>query len=172
MNRQIDSSVASPQEKVETASLDEFQNIGVSAGGRRVILSDRTFFAELHKIVERVNSDSRFVKSLADFTDTTLVLSATDTGRELMIVLGSGRVSAHAHSDQPFDFKIQATEKVHWAVLSGQMGADTAFFAGKVRVCGSVLAAFRVKNRLLGLLQPHLARAWEESDKVSSEFPY
>ena len=63
---------------------------------------------------------------------------------------------ARTRADGPFDVKIRATEQTHQAVLSGEMDADAAFFTGKVRILGSVLTAFRVKNRFLSFLQRHL----------------
>lgn len=113
---------------------------------------------EVDRLVATMNHDSEFIRQAAEFKGTTLVLSATDTGRELMITIDKQGVRACSHTGESFDVKIEATEQIHWAVLSGQMDADAAFFAGKVRICGSIVTAFRVKNRLLSLLQSHLTR--------------
>jgi hypothetical protein len=45
------------------------------------------------------------------------------------------------------------------------MDADAAFFAGKASVSGSVVTAFRLKNRFLSLLRRHLAHRLEIEDK-------
>ncbi len=113
--------------------------------------------SEVNRLVERMNRDQRFAEQIAEFKNTALVLSATDTGRELMITLGEEGIRARPYAGEPFDVKVLATEDVHWAVLSGQMDADAAFFTRKVRISGRVSTAFRVKNRFLSLLQWHLA---------------
>jgi predicted lipid carrier protein YhbT len=74
-------------------------------------------------------------------------------------------VRVRPYTDEPFDVKIRATEQVLWAVLSGRMDADAAFFAGKASVSGSVVTAFRLKNRFLSLLRRHLAHRLEIEDK-------
>ncbi|KKL64730.1 hypothetical protein LCGC14_2162080 [marine sediment metagenome] len=116
---------------------------------------------QVDRLVEAMNADSRFIEQLADVRATTLVLRATDTGREIMIVLDRHGVQARAHDGEPFDAMIEATEQVHVAVLTGQMDADAAFFARKVSIHGSLLAAFRVKNRFLSLLHWH----WDHQEQ-------
>ena len=113
-----------------------------------------------------MNRDPQFIKQVTGFKGATLVLSATDTGREFMIGLDKQGVRVRPYAGESFDAKIRATERVLWAVLSGQMDADAAFFAGKASVCGSVITAFRVKNRFLSLLQKHLAHRLEAKDKL------
>ena len=122
------------------------------------MFSDGDIIQKISRLTETMNRDAQFVKRIAEFAGTTLVLSATDTGRELAIVLDGQEVRVHPYVGGSCDAKIRATEEVHWAVLSGRMDPDTAFFAGKVHISGSVVTAFRVKNRLLGHLQQHLAR--------------
>jgi predicted lipid carrier protein YhbT len=112
-----------------------------------------------------MNRDPQFIKQVAGFKGITLVLSATDTGREFTIELSKKGVRVRPYTDEPFDVKIRATEQVLWAVLSGQMDADAAFFAGKASVSGSVVTAFRLKNRFLSLLRRHLAHRLEIEDK-------
>jgi len=109
-------------------------------------------------IVKIINRDENLIRQLAEFQRATLVLSATDTGRRLMIVLTKQGIQLNHYDGTPFDVEILATEQVHWAVLCGQMDADSAFFAGKMRVHGSVSIAFRVRSRFLGLVQWHLAQ--------------
>jgi predicted lipid carrier protein YhbT len=127
---------------------------------------DTTSMHELNRLVEMMNRDRRFVKTAAQFKDTVLVLSATDTGRELMIELSKKGVRVCPYTGQAFDVKIRATEQILWAVLSGQMDADAAFFAGKASVSGSVVTAFRVKNSFLSLLQRYLAQRLEAIEQV------
>ena len=123
---------------------------------------------EVTCLVERMNENPQFLKQLAEFKGIRLVLSATDTAREFMIILDAKGAHVRPYSGEPFDVKIQAAEKVHLAVLSGEMDADAAFFAGKVRIRGSVIAAFRVKNRFLSLLQWHLAREFQTMGKSTA----
>ena len=114
---------------------------------------------DVSRIVQSLNADPQFMRRLGRLSGTVLVLSATDTGRELMIHLEREGVVTRPYAGEPFDVKIEATEDVHWAVLSGQMDADAAFFARKVRVHGSIVKAFRLKNMFLSPLQSHLALA-------------
>ncbi len=128
---------------------------------RDAVLPDNDALDEVNRLVAFANRDPQFVRQLARFRDTALVLSATDTGRELTILLKGGRVRILPYAEESFDVKIEAAEQVHWDVLLGRMDADAAFFAGKVRIVGSVLVAFRVKNGFLSLLQSHMACARE-----------
>ena len=119
----------------------------------------------MNQLVEMMNRNPQFIKQVTGFKGATLVLSATDTEREFTITLSKQGVRVCAYAVEPFDVKIRATERVLWAVLSGQMDADAAFFAGKASVSGSVVTAFRLKNRFLSLLQRHLAYRLEIEDK-------
>jgi putative sterol carrier protein len=122
---------------------------------------------ELNRIVEGLNADPQFLARVAILDRKVLVLSATDTGRSLTIAIGEAGVSIRPHAGEPFDARIEATEEVHWAVLSGQMDADAAFFSGKVRIYGSLVTAFRMKNRFLSLLQSYLAQECAPANKPS-----
>ncbi len=115
---------------------------------------------------EALNRDPQFLANATQSPETTLVLSATDTGREIMVTLSEQGLRVRLWAGEPFDVKIEATEKVHWAVLSGDMDADAAFFMRKVRIRGSVPTAFRVKNRFLSLLQSCLAPKTQGFDKT------
>ncbi len=128
-------------------------------------LSSNDIIHEVSQLVEMMNRDPQFIKQIAGFKGITLVLSATDTEREFTIELNEQGVRAQPYVGEPFDVKIRANEEVLWAVLSGRMDADAAFFAGKASVSGSVVAAFRLKNRFLSLLQRHLARRLEAMGK-------
>ena len=79
------------------------------------------------------------------------------------------RVCAHLNGSGSFDVKIQASEEIHLAMLSGKMDPDTAFFTGKARIRGSVLTAFRIKNKFLSLVQWHLAREFRAGDNQPSK---
>jgi collagenase-like PrtC family protease/putative sterol carrier protein len=127
--------------------------------------SDDDILCELNKLVEVMNNDSQFIECAARFKGTTVVLSATDTKRSYIIKLDKQGVHVHSYINGPFDVKIQAIEQVLWKVLSGQMDADAAFFAGKASVSGSVFTAFRVKNKFLSLLQKHITHKLEVKDK-------
>ncbi len=118
--------------------------------------SDDRLAGEVASILDTINRDPQFVRQIAGLKTTTLVMSATDTGRELLILLDKSGVRARPYAGEPHDVQISATEEVHWAVLSGQMDADAAFFAGRVRISGSVTAAFRIKNKFLNLVQSYL----------------
>ena len=84
---------------------------------------------------------------------------------ERKIQLNAKGVRFRLYASGPFDVMIQAAEQVLWAVISGQMDADAAFFAGKDSVSGSVVKAFRLKNKFLSLLQRQLAHRLETEDK-------
>jgi collagenase-like PrtC family protease/predicted lipid carrier protein YhbT len=114
---------------------------------------------QIGRLVEQVCRDPHFVKQLNGFKDTTVVLGAPDTGRELMITFEEKSVRVAPYAGGPFDVMVRAREEVHLAVLAGRMDADAAFFTGKVQLSGSVLAAFRVKNNFLSLVQRHLAKS-------------
>ncbi len=122
---------------------------------------------ELNEIVEKMNSDQEFIKATAAFKTTTIVLSATDTGREFIILLDKQGVQVRPYVGEPFDVMIKAAQQILWEILSGRMDADAAFFAGKVNVCGSVIKAFYVKNRFLGILQKHVAHKLEVEGKLT-----
>ncbi len=128
-------------------------------------LSSNDIIREVNQLVEMMNRNPQFIKQVAGFKGATLVLSATDTEREFTITLSKQGVRVCAYAVESFDVKIRATERVLWAVLSGQMDADAAFFAGKASVSGSVVTAFRLKNRFLSLLQRHIACRLEIEDK-------
>lgn len=124
----------------------------------------RDVMREVNRLLAALGRDACFRRQVAEFATTTLVLSATDTGRELAVVLGEQGVRAHPYEGEPFDVKIRATESVHQAVLYGELDPDAAFFAGRVRICGCLLTAFRVKNRFLGFVQQHLGRGLGAAD--------
>lgn len=111
---------------------------------------------EVNGLAGVMGRDLQFIRKIREFGDMTLVLSATDTGREIAITLDGQGVHARLYQGGRFDVKIRATEQVHWEVLSGETDADEAFFAGRVNVSGSIVTAFRLKNGLLPLLQAHL----------------
>ncbi len=127
--------------------------------------SDEDILFELNQLADVMNHDPQFIKHTAGFKNTSVVLSATDTKRSFMLKLNGQGVQISRYLDGPFDVKIQAAEQVLWDVLSGQMDADAAFFAGKARVCGSVYTAFRVKNKFLSFLQKHIAHKLDAQDK-------
>jgi predicted lipid carrier protein YhbT len=129
--------------------------------------SSEQILRELDQLVEMMNGDPQFSERLARFRGTTVVLSATDTKREFIIELDEQGVCVRLYTGESSDVKIQAAEQVLWAVLSGQMDADAAFFAGKVRIRGSVATAFRVKNGFLSFIQKHLARRLGANNKLA-----
>lgn len=88
-----------------------------------------------------------------------LLLSATDTGHEFMVEFDEFGVKARPYTGGPFHVGIRAKEQVYWSLLTGQVDADAAFFAGKIRVRGSIVKAFRVKNKFLALIQRHVTSA-------------
>jgi predicted lipid carrier protein YhbT len=129
--------------------------------------SSEQILRELDQLVEMMNDDPQFSERLARFRGTTVVLSATDTKREFIIELDEQGVCVQPYTGESSDVKIQAAEQVLWAVLSGQMDADAAFFAGKVRIRGSVATAFRVKNGFLSFIQKHLAHRLGANNKFA-----
>ncbi len=154
--------------QAETASASCSQQTGIfPIPGGSIAWSDSEIIGKLNWILERANRDPRLLKEIAELKGTILILSATDTGRQIMITFDSQGARARLCGSDTFDVKIQATEEVHWALLSGEMDADGAFFAGKIRISGSISTAFRVKNRLLSLLQWHLARGLGDTDRAT-----
>lgn len=105
-----------------------------------------------------MSNNSQFLRKMAEFKGTTLVISATDTGFEVIVELDGQGVRIRPYNGEPCDVKIRATEQTFWAVFSGEMDADAAFFAGRVRISGSVVKAFCIKNSFLSVVQRHLAR--------------
>jgi collagenase-like PrtC family protease/putative sterol carrier protein len=132
--------------------------------------SNSDIIRELNQLVEMMNRDPQFIKQVAGVKSATVVLSAIDTGREFIIGLDKQGVRVCPYAGESFDVKIKATEQVHLAVLSGRMDADAAFFTGKVRICGSVVTAFRVKNRFLSILQKYIAHRLEAKDKLTISY--
>jgi putative sterol carrier protein len=122
---------------------------------------------ELDELTETMNHDKQFMEQMATFKATTIVISATDTKREFIILLDKQGVQARPYAGESFDVMFKAAEQILWEVLSGRMDADAAFFAGKVNVCGSAVKAFRVKNRFLSILQKHVAHKLEVEDKLT-----
>lgn len=134
-------------------------------GAQRRAWSTGELINEVEGLVAEMNRDPHVLEQLAEFDGTTLVLSATDTGREMAIVLDGGGVRVSPYAGEPFDVKIRGTEQVHEAVLFGEMDPDAAFFTGKIRISGSIVTAFRIKNRFLSLLQRHFARKRDAGDQ-------
>ena len=129
------------------------------------IWPDDDILRKLNQLVDVMNNDPQFIECAAGFKGAAVVLGATDTKRSFIIKLDKQGVQVHPYTDGPFDVKIQAAEQVLWAVLSGQMDADAAFFAGKVRISGSIFTAFRVKNKFLSFLQKHIAHRLKAEDE-------
>ncbi len=127
--------------------------------------SDDDILRELNQLVEVMNNDSQFIEDTAKFKGTTVVLSATDTKRSFIIKMDKQGVQVDPYINGPFDVEIQATEQILWEVLSGQMDADAAFFAGKASVSGSIVTAFRVKNKFLSFLQKYMTHKLEVENK-------
>jgi collagenase-like PrtC family protease/predicted lipid carrier protein YhbT len=157
-----------PQGQLEKKSVQEpCSTIEATSGDLSHTLSSDDIIRELNQLVEVMNRDPKFIEQITGFKSTVIVISATDTGREFIIGLDEQGVWIRPYVDESFDVKIRATEQVHWAILSGRMDADTAFFAGKACIYGSVAKAFRLKNRFLSLLQKHLAHRLEANNKLS-----
>ncbi len=153
------SNVYLPEERMEAAvDSDASASAPGDAATRPRLQPVGGLARKIGRLVAALCSDPRFVRQAAAFSPATVVLSATDTNRELAIVLDGQGVRVHPYAGGSFDAKIRATERVHWAVLVGQMDPDAAFFAGEVRISGSLVTAFRVKNTFLSFVQQHLAR--------------
>ncbi len=162
MNHQINSAFPRPVASATVCSLDE-DDVFTRMNNQRA-LSSEDIMSQVNRVVETLNHDRQFLDHVAEFRGLTVVLSATDTGRELLISFDEQQVCTHLNGNGPFDVKIQASEEVHLAMLSGKMDPDTAFFTGKARIRGSVLTAFRIKNKFLSLVQWHLAREFRAGD--------
>ncbi len=129
-------------------------------------LSNDEIIWRVSQLIEDISRDPKFMNQIAGFKQISIVFSATDTGREFTVFLDEQRVRVSPGSRESCTFKIWATEQVLWAILSGQMDADAAFFSGKVRIYGSIARAFRVKNRFLSLLQKHLSDRLQDIEQL------
>ncbi len=135
-----------------------------------VTWSNDKIIRELNELTEMMNRDKQFMEQMATFKTTTIVISATDTKREFIILLDTQGVQVHPYAGESFDVMIKAAEQILWEILSGRMDADTAFFAGKVSVCGSVVKAFHVKNRFLSILQKYVVHKLEIEEETILNF--
>lgn len=129
-------------------------------------LSNDEIIWRVSQLIEDISRDPKFMNQIAGFKRVSIVFSAADTGREFTVFLDEQRVRVISGSSESCTFKIRATEQVLWAILSGQMDADAAFFSGKVRIYGSIARAFRVKNRFLSLLQKHLSDRLQDIEQL------
>ena len=162
MNLRTDTSFPKQADTATIHSLDK-DDVFTRLNHQRA-LSSEDIMGQVNRVVETLNDDRQFLDQVARFKGLTVVLSATDTGRELSITFDERCVCSHLNGGGPFDVKIQASEEVHLAMLSGKMDPDAAFFTGKARIRGSVLTAFRVKNKFLSLVQWHLAHEFRTMD--------
>ncbi len=162
MNLRTDTSSPKQADRASIHSSDEDDVF--SRLNRQRALSSEDIMGQVNRIVETLNDDRQFLDQVAQFKGLTVVLSATDTGRELSITFDERCVRTYLNGGGPFDVKILASEEVHLAMLSGKMDPDAAFFTGKARIRGSVLTAFRVKNKFLSLVQWHLAHEFRTRD--------
>jgi len=77
------------------------------------------------------------------------VFEATDTGRCISIIFDKGDISSYVGRMDPYDLRFEATEATHLGILSGQIDPDGAFFTRKIRICGPLVEAVRLKNLFL-----------------------
>ena len=132
--------------------------------------SDDDILHELSQLLDVMNNDPQFIENTARLKDTTVVFSATDTERSFIIKLNKQGVQVHPYTDGPFDVRIQADEQVFWEIFSGRMDADAAFFAGKASVSGSIVTAFRIKNKFLSFLQKYMTHRLEEDKSFANHY--
>ncbi len=129
-------------------------------------LSNDEIIWRVSQLIEDLSCDPEFMNQIIGFKHVSIVFGATDTGREFTVFLDEQRVRVSPGSSESCTFKVWATEQVLWAILSGQMDADAAFFSGKVKISGSIARAFRVKNRFLSLLQKHLSGRLQDIEQL------
>ena len=72
---------------------------------------DVEIMEDVSRLVRIMNADRGFTRDLARMAGTTLVLSATDTGRELEVMMKADGVVARPYEGGPYDVKIEATEE-------------------------------------------------------------
>ena len=107
---------------------------------------------------ESLRADKRVVKELGGRKTTKVLFVARDTGRRITVEIGNGRLSCHLGDGVESDVTIEAAEETLAGVIRGDLDADAAYFSGRLRVRGSLAAAFKLRVKLLGLVQAHAAR--------------
>ncbi len=115
---------------------------------------------------ESLRADKRVLKELRGAKTTKVLFVARDTGRRITVEIGNGRLSCHLGDGAESDVTIEAAEETLAGVISGDLDADAAYFCGKLRVRGSLVAAFKLRVKLLGLIQAHAAKLRVSSASV------
>jgi putative sterol carrier protein len=107
---------------------------------------------------ESLRADKRVVRELGGAKTTRVLFVARDTGRRITVEIGNGRLSCHLGDGAESDVMIEAAEETLAGVIRGDLDADAAYFSGRLQVQGSLVAAFKLRVKLLGLVQAHAAR--------------
>ncbi len=107
---------------------------------------------------ESLSADKRVIKELGGAKTTKVLFFARDTGRRITVEVGNGRLSCHLGGGVQSDVIIEAAEETLAGIIMGSLDADAAYFSGRLRVRGSLVAAFKLRVRLLGLVQAHAAK--------------
>ncbi len=115
---------------------------------------------------ESLRADKRVVRELRAPKTTKVLFVARDTGRRITVEIGNGRLSCRLGDGAESDVMIEAAEETLAGVIRGDLDADAAYFSGRLRVRGSLAAAFKLRVKLLGLVQAHAARVQISSAPV------
>lgn len=111
----------------------------------------------LQSLEESLLGDEAAMKTLSAMEPTKVSFIAKDTGLQVALEVGNGRLSCRLGVQAEPDVVMEATEETLVGVLSGALDADIAYFCGKLSIRGSLAAAFRLRIKLLGLVQAHAA---------------
>ncbi|MFH1007302.1 MAG: SCP2 sterol-binding domain-containing protein [Candidatus Latescibacterota bacterium] len=105
------------------------------------------------ELAELIESIKRIPEVVADLEKgggrKVAVFEATDTGGVVSIVFDGGDISACLGRVEDCDLRFQATEAIHLGILSGRLDPDSAFFARKIKIHGSLFEAIKLKNLFL-----------------------
>ncbi len=125
-------------------------------------VDDEDVESSLALLEDALSADEKVLKVVAGMKPTRIAFAAPETGRRVMVEVGGGRLSfrlgGEDECDVEYDVMIEATEDTLARVIRGEWDADAADFTGRLRIRGSLAAAFTLRVKLLGLVQMHAAK--------------
>ncbi len=119
-------------------------------------MSDADVESALALIEESLSNDERAREAARAIEPATVVFAAVDTDRRVAVELAGGRISLRLDGATACDVMIEATEETLSKIFRGESDADAAYFSGRLSIRGSLMTAFRLRTRLLGLVQAHV----------------
>ncbi len=119
-------------------------------------MSDADVESALSLLEESLSNDERAREVARAIGPATVVFAAVDSDRRVAVELAGGRILLRLDSVTAYDVMIEATEDTLSEIFRGASDADAAYFSGRLSVRGSLMTAFRLRARLLGLVQEHV----------------